>query len=65
MDEAGAYYTEWSKSEKERQILYINAYIYMEFRKMVLMNLFVGQNRDADKEKGLVGTAGEGEGGAN
>ena len=32
---------------------------------MVLMNLFVGQNRDADKEKGLVGTAGEGEGGAN
>ena len=27
MDEPEAYYTEWSKSERERQILYINAYI--------------------------------------
>ena len=28
VDEPGAYYTEWSKSERERQILYINAYIW-------------------------------------
>ena len=28
VDEPGAYYTEWSKSERERQILYINTYIW-------------------------------------
>ena len=28
VDEPRVYYTEWSKSEKERQILYINAYIW-------------------------------------
>ena len=28
VDEIGAYYTEWSKSERETQILYINAYIW-------------------------------------
>ena len=27
VDEPTAYYTEWSKSEGERQILYINEYI--------------------------------------
>ena len=26
--ETGAYYTEWIKSERETQILYINTYIY-------------------------------------
>ena len=28
MDEAGAYYTEWSKSEIKTPIQYINAYIW-------------------------------------
>ena len=28
MDEPKACYTEWSKSEKDRQILYINPYIW-------------------------------------
>ena len=28
VDEPGAYDTEWSKSEREREILYINAYIW-------------------------------------
>ena len=28
VDEPGGYYTEWSKSERERQMLYINAYIW-------------------------------------
>ena len=28
VDEPRAYYTEWSESERERQIAYINAYIY-------------------------------------
>ena len=27
VDEPGAYYTEWNKPERERQILYVNAYI--------------------------------------
>ena len=28
VDEPRAYYTDWSKSEGEKQILYINAYIW-------------------------------------
>ena len=43
VDEPRAYYTEWSESERERQILYSNICIYMESRKMVLENLFTGQ----------------------
>ena len=33
--------TDWSKSEREKQVLYINA--YREPRKMLLMNLSAGQ----------------------
>ena len=58
MDEAGAYYTEWSKSEKERQILYINAYIYMEFRKMVLMVLHAGHQRGHSYKEQTFGLSG-------
>ena len=36
--------------------------MYVEFRKMVLMNLSAGRNRDADVEKGLVDTVWGGEG---
>ena len=39
--------------------------IYMESRKMVLMNLFAGQSGDADLENTLLDTVGEGEGGAD
>ena len=28
VDEPRTWYTEWSKSEREKQILYINAYIW-------------------------------------
>ena len=35
MDETGAYYTEWSKSERKTPIQYINAYIW---------NLEIGNN---------------------
>ena len=42
VDEPGAYYTEWSKSERERQILYTNAYIWI--KKMVTL-LHAGQQR--------------------
>ena len=52
VDEPRAYYTEWSKSEREREILHTNAYIYMESRKMVLMNLFARQQwRNRDREE--------------
>ena len=43
-------------------MLYINTYMYMEPRKMVLMNPFAGQNINADAENRLVG---DGEGGIN
>ena len=44
VDQPRAYYTECSKSEGERQLLYINTCMWtLESRKMVLMNLFVGQ----------------------
>ena len=41
VEEPRTYYTEWSESEREREILYTNA--YTESRKMVLNNLFRGQ----------------------
>ena len=38
-------HTEWSKSEREKQILYANAYIWnlKKFLKKVLKNLVAGQ----------------------
>ena len=53
-----------NKSEK-RKINIIYYYIYMESRKMVLMNLFAGRNRDFQAKNGFVDTAGEEEGGIN
>ena len=43
VDETGAYYTEWSNSEGETPIQYIN--IYIEFRKMVMMILYARQQK--------------------
>ena len=43
VDEPEAYYTKWSKSEREIQILYIDT--YMEFRKMVPLILHAEQQR--------------------
>ena len=37
--------------------------MYVESRKIVLMNLLQRRNKDSDTEKGLVDTAGEEEGG--
>ena len=57
MDEPRAYYIEWSKSERAKQILYINVYIYIyiQSRKMVLMTLFAGQQwRYRHREKTCV-----------
>ena len=61
VNEPRAYYTEWSKSEK--QVYNINA--YMKSRKVVQMNLLAGQHRDTDINNRLVDTVGEEEGGTN
>ena len=42
VDKPRSCYTEWSKSEREKQISYINTYIW-NLGKEVLMNLFAGQ----------------------
>ena len=61
MDETGAYYTEWSKSERKTPIQYTNAYIYREreFRKMITMTLYARQQ----KRHRLLDSVGEGKGG--
>ena len=62
--EPRACYTEWSKSEREKQILYINAYIW-NLEKWYRWTCLQGKDGDADVEEGLMGAAGEGAGGSN
>ena len=57
-------HTEWSKSEREKQILYINAYIW-NLEKWYRWTYLQGRNRNADIENGCVDTGEEGEGGMN
>ena len=64
VDELRACYIERSKSEREKQILYINAYIW-NLEKWYRGTYLQGTNRDADVEDGPVYTAGGGEGGMN
>ena len=45
MDETGAHYTEGSKLARKIPIQYTNAYIYMEFRKMVTITLYARQKK--------------------
>ena len=61
VDETGAYYTEWSKSERETQIPYIKK-IYMEFRKMVMMILHVVQQKRHRCKKQTFGLCGRRQG---
>ena len=61
MDEPGACYIEWSKSEK--QISYINAYIW-NLEKWYWLTYLQGRNREAGIEKRL-DTAGKGKSGTN
>ena len=46
---------EWHKSEREKQIFYINAYIW-NLEKRYRWTYFQGKNRDADIEIGFVNT---------
>ena len=64
VDEPRAYYTEWSKSEKDKQILYINAYIW-NLERWYWWNYLQASNGDTDIEYRLVDTVREGEGGTN
>ena len=53
VDEPGAYYTEWSKSERERQMLYINAYIW-NFKRRYWWSYMQGTKGDTDVKKRLM-----------
>ena len=61
-DEPRVYYTERSKSKREKQISYIKAYIWNlgRWHRWIYLQ---GSNGVADTEKTLVDTVGEGEGG--
>ena len=58
VDETGAYYTEWSKSERETPIQYINTYIWNLKR-----SYMQGSKRDTDVKNRLLDYVGEGKGG--
>ena len=61
MEEPRAYYTEWNMSERERQTLYINAYIW----NLEKLSYSQGSNGDIDIENRLVDMRREGEGETN
>ena len=64
VDETGAYYTEWSKSENEKQVSYIKAYIW-NLERWYWWTYLQGSSGVANTEGRLVDTAGEGEVGKN
>ena len=64
VDEPRAYYTEWSKSEREKQISNINAYIW-NLERWYQRTHLQGSNGDADTENRLVDPVWEEEGGTN
>ena len=57
MDETITYYTEWRKSEKEKQILYTNTYIW-NLERWYWWSYFQGNSGDIDIENRLMDTAG-------
>ena len=64
LDEPRAYYTEWSQSERVRQILYINSCVW-NLERWSWWTYLQGSRGDTEIEKRLVDTAGQGEGGTN
>ena len=58
VDEPRAYYTEWNKSERERQILYINAYIW-NLEIWYQWSYMQGSKGDTDIKNRLLDTLGE------
>ena len=61
VDESGAYYTEWGKWERERQILYINAYIW-NLERWYWQSYMQGNKGDPDIKDRLLDSV-EGKGG--
>ena len=59
VDEPRAYHAEWSKSEREKQIPYFNAYIW-NLERCYWWTCFGGSNADEDIKNRLVDTAGAG-----
>ena len=53
-------HTEWSKSEREKQILYINAYMW-NLEKLYKWSYLRSGNTDTDVENKCMDTKGEGE----
>ena len=62
MDETGAYYTEWSKSERKTPIQYIKAYIWNLERWSWWFYMW-DSKRDTDVKNRLLDSVGEGESG--
>ena len=58
MDGSRDCHTEWSKSEREKQISYINAYMW-NLEKWYRWTSFQGRIRDTDVEKKTYGHQGE------
>ena len=52
-------HTEWSKSEREKQILYINTYMW-NLEKWYRWSYLQSRNRDTDVENKCMDTKGEG-----
>ena len=63
-DVLAAYYTEWDKFEREKQISYTNAYIWT-LERWYWWTYWQGSNGDKDIENRFVGTGWEGDGGTN
>ena len=62
VDETGAYYTERSKSEKERQILCINAHVW-NLERCYWWSYMQGSKGDTDVKNRLLDSVGESKGG--
>ena len=64
VDASKSYYTEWSKSEREKQISYISTYTW-SLERWSWRTYLQGSTGDGDIENRPVHPAGEGEGGVN
>ena len=64
VDKPRAFHSEWAKSGSEKQILYINTYVW-NLEKYHWWTSVEGRNRNTDVENKLENTVGEGEGGRN
>ena len=59
VDVPRAYYTDWSKSERERQIMYINIYIW-NLERWYWWSYMQGSKGDTDVKNRLLDSVGEG-----